>query len=139
MKNWITLKKYIVYLTINKKSKINGLNRIYIGVHGTKDPNIFDGYLGCGIYVTQPSTYMYPKTPFQYAVKKYGVDSFERTVLYIYDTPKEAYQKEHELVTEDFVKLDHVYNVALGGEYEERYKPLYQFDLSGNLIKKWDR
>lgn len=33
--------KYIVYQTINK---IN--NKIYIGVHKTEDPDIFDGYLG---------------------------------------------------------------------------------------------
>jgi len=43
--------KYIVYLTKNKKSKVNGEYKIYIGVHKTKDPNIFDGYIGCGIYI----------------------------------------------------------------------------------------
>ena len=32
--------KYIVYLTTNLKN-----NKIYIGVHGTEDPNIFDGYI----------------------------------------------------------------------------------------------
>ena len=84
--------KYIVYLTKNKKSVVNGLNKIYIGVHQTEDPNIFDGYLGCGCYVNQPSTYMYPKTPFQYAVKKYGVNAFERTVLFIYDNEDDAYK-----------------------------------------------
>ena len=65
--------KYIVYLTKNKKSKVNGEYKIYIGVHKTENPAIFDGYIGCGIYINQPSTYMYPKTPLQYAVKKYGV------------------------------------------------------------------
>ena len=42
--------KYIVYLTTNLKSQIDGINRIYVGVHGTENPNIFDGYIGCGIY-----------------------------------------------------------------------------------------
>jgi hypothetical protein len=56
--------KYIVYLTKNLKSKINGINKIYVGVHKTKNPEIFDGYIGCGVYIQQPSTYMYPKTPF---------------------------------------------------------------------------
>ena len=55
--------KYIVYLTTNLKSQINGINRIYVGVHKTEDPSIFDGYLGCGCYINQPSTYIYQKTP----------------------------------------------------------------------------
>lgn len=133
------MKKYIVYMTTNTKCKINGLNRIYIGVHETENPEIFDGYIGCGVKIQQPSSYKYPKTPFQYAVKKYGVDCFKRTVLYVYDTPEEAYQKEHDIVNDDFLKQEHVYNVALGGQYEERYKPLYQFDFSGNLVKAWER
>jgi len=37
--------KYIVYKTTNK---IN--NYIYIGVHKTVNPNVFDNYLGCGCY-----------------------------------------------------------------------------------------
>lgn len=130
--------KYIVYLTKNKKSKVNGEYKIYIGVHKTKDPNIFDGYIGCGIYINQPSTYMYPKTPLQYAVKKYGIESFERTTLYIFDTAEEAYKKEAELVDINFLKLSHTYNACLGGNYYNNYKPLYQFDLTGKLKKKWD-
>lgn len=130
--------KYIVYLTKNKKSKINGENNIYIGVHKTENPEIFDGYIGCGVYVNQPSTYMYPKTPFQYAVKKYGIDAFERTVLFIFDSAEEAYSKEAELVDINFLKLSHTYNACLGGYYCNNYKPLYQFDLQGNLKRKWD-
>lgn len=131
------MEKYIVYLTKNEKEKINGINRIYIGVHKTNDPEIFDGYIGCGVYVQQPSTYMYPKTPFQYAVKKYGTSAFTRQILYIYDTDVEAYNKEAELVNLDFLKLDYTYNACLGGIHYYNYKPLYQFDLKGNLIKKW--
>lgn len=130
--------KYIVYLTTNNKSKINGIPRIYVGVHQTEDPTIFDGYIGCGVYINQPSTYMYPKTPFQYAVKKYGTDSFQRQTLFIYETKEEAYKKESELVTADFIKQDHVYNACLGGN-ENWYlgRTIYQFDLQGNLVKEW--
>lgn len=36
--------KHIVYLTINT------INRhIYVGKHATKDPDVFDGYIGCGV------------------------------------------------------------------------------------------
>lgn len=129
--------KYIVYLTRNLKSKVNGINRIYIGVHQTEHPEIFDGYLGCGVYAQQPSTYMYPKTPFQYAVKKYGTDSFERIILYIYELEEEAYKKEAELVDINFLKLSHTYNACAGEYCYKAYKPLFQFDLQGNLKKKW--
>ena len=37
--------KYIVYRTT---CSIN--NKIYVGVHHTDDPNIFDGYLGRGLW-----------------------------------------------------------------------------------------
>lgn len=130
--------KYIVYLTTNLKSQINGINRIYVGVHQTLDPSIFDGYIGCGCYINQPSTYMYPKTPFQYAVKKYGTNAFKRETLFIYDDKKTAYNKEADIVNIDFLKLSHTYNACLGGISYNNYKALYQFDLQGNLIKKWD-
>lgn len=131
--------KYIVYLTTNIKSKINGINRIYIGVHKTKDPNIFDGYIGCGVHVGQPSTYMYPKTPFQYAVKKYGTDSFQRSILYVFDNEEDAYNKEFELVDLEFIQQEHVYNIALGGKYlKKQCNKLNQFNLNGELIKTWD-
>lgn len=130
--------KYIVYLTTNKKSKINNLERIYVGVHKTENPDVFDGYIGCGVKINNPSTYKNPKSPFQYAVLKFGVEAFKRTTLYVFDTAKEAYEKEREIVNSDFISLSHTYNVCIGGSYEERYKPLYQFDYDGNLIKKWE-
>ena len=101
--------KYIVYLTTNLKSQINGINRIYVGVHKTENPSIFDGYLGCGCYINQPSTYMYPKTPFQYAVKKYGVQSFRREILFIFDNKQDAYNKEAEIVNTDFLIIINLY------------------------------
>lgn len=80
------------------------MTKIYVGVHRTENPDIFDGYIGCGIYVNQPSTYMYPKTPFQCAVKKYGPHAFKRITLYEYDVEADAYKKEAEIVDETFVK-----------------------------------
>lgn len=131
--------KYIVYLTTNLKSQINGINPIYVGVHETLNPNIFDGYIGCGVYVSQPSTYEHPKSSFQYAVKKYGTDAFKREILYIFDDEDSAYKKEEEIVNIDFIKQDHVYNMVVGGKTKDRWLPLYQFDLQGNLIKIWEK
>lgn len=129
--------KYIVYLTKNKKSKINGQYRIYIGVHQTENPEIFDGYIGCGVRIQQPSTFKYPKSAFQYAVKKYGVEAFERITLFIFDTEEEAYKKEAEIVTEDFINLEFTYNRVLGGKFKEYNISLYQFDVNGKLLKEW--
>lgn len=128
--------KYIVYQTINIEN-----NKIYVGYHRTNDPNVFDGYIGNGININWPSTYMNPKFPFQYAVKKYGTSSFKRSVLYIFDTEKEALCKEAEIVNEDFIRRSDTYNVALGGikrPYIPEYNKIYQFDLNGNLLKEWN-
>ena len=65
--------KYIVYKTTNL---IN--NYIYIGVHKTQDPNIFDSYIGCGVYINKPYTYEKAKTKFQQAVKEFGTSNFRR-------------------------------------------------------------
>ena len=125
--------KYMVYETMNVKSVIDGHNKIYVGVHKTEDPDKFDGYLGDGVKVSQASTFMYPKSPFQCDVKKYGVSSFERRVLYVCDTLKEAYTKEAEIVDEEFVSRPYVYNITS----RVNRGPIYQFNLNGKLLKKW--
>lgn len=129
--------KYIVYQTVNK---IN--NKIYIGVHGTTDPEEFDGYLGCGISIHRPATYMNPKTPFQYAVKKYGVKSFIRTTLKIFNTEIDAYDLERQLVDEQFIKREDTYNLILGGQSEIKNsnpkKKVYMYDLDGNFEMEFD-
>lgn len=125
--------KYIVYCTTNLINK-----KIYIGCHGTLDPNKFDGYLGNDVYYTQPSSYMKPRTAFQAAVKKYGPKNFSRSVLYIYGTKKEALLKEKELVTPEFVLLETNYNMVEGGGEYNSDLPVNQFDLKGNLVKKWE-
>lgn len=123
--------KYIVYCTT---CKVNG--KIYIGVHKTEDPDIFDGYIGNGINVGW--TLKNPHTAFQHALKKYGYSQFYRTILYVYDTPEEAYQKEAEIVNIDFVKRSDNYNISLGGiQSGIVYKSLYQYSLEGKFIKEW--
>lgn len=127
--------KYIVYETTNLVN-----NKIYIGVHKTINPDVFDGYIGCGVLCTQPYTYMHPKTKFQYAVKKYGPKNFRRKVLAVFDTLEEASNLERELVNETYLQRDDVYNMILGGVDDNFYKIVkcYQYDLEGNFIKEYE-
>lgn len=121
---------WIVYQTTNL---IN--NKIYIGVHKTKNPFEFDGYLGNGIYVNNPNTYIYAKTKFESAVKKYGVKNFNRTVLSIFNNEEEAYNLEGLLVNENFLSRSDVYNMILGGNYSN--SKLYQYSVKGEFIKEF--
>ena len=126
---------FIVYQTINI---IN--NKIYIGVHKTKDINIFDGYIGNGVNINFPSTYMNPKYPFQKAVKKYGTANFKRSILYVYDNEEDAYIKERELVNLNFVQREDTYNLILGGSVRPLFynrNKIYQFNIDGTLVKEW--
>ena len=101
--------KYIVYKTTNL---IN--NYIYIGVHKTQDPNIFDSYIGCGVYINKPYTYEKAKTKFQQAVKEFGTSNFRRETLAIFDTDVEAYELEEKLINKNFIARPNVYNMVLG-------------------------
>lgn len=127
--------KYIVYLTICKVSK-----KFYIGVHKTTTRR-FDKYLGNGIFTNKPSSYKKSKTPFQRAVNKYGVDNFVRITLFEFDTAEEAFAKEAEIVTAEFLKRKDVYNASLGGDRgpDNEGVPIYQYDFNGIFIKKFDR
>jgi len=128
--------KYIVYQTVNKVN-----NKIYVGVHGTETPDEFDGYIGNGVSIYRPATYLNPKTPFQYAVKKYGIKSFIRTTLKIFDKEEDAYKMEEEIVNEDFLKREDVYNLALGGRLPDCANPrkkVYMYDLNGNFEREFD-
>ena len=128
--------KYIVYQTINIVN-----NKIYVGIHKTKDPFKFDGYIGNGVNINYPSTYMNPKYPFQKAVKKYRTSSFKRSILYIFDTELEASNKEQEIISKEFINRPDTYNLALGGLHQWvtlKYNKIYQFDLNGKLVKEWN-
>lgn len=126
--------KYIVYKTT---CSVNG--KIYIGVHQTQDPQIFDGYLGRGFYKNHSRYIKYPESPLHYAIIKYGVDKFKRETLFIYDSEKEAYQKEAELVTQEFINREDNYNVALGGKLNHKpARKVYQFDFEGNKIAEYE-
>lgn len=102
--------KYIVYKTTNVT---NGF--FYIGVHQTENPEVFDGYLGCGINIHKSTTYEKAKTCLQQAVKQFGPKSFKRETLAIFETKEEAYALEGMMVNEEFLARQDVYNMILGG------------------------
>lgn len=126
--------KYIVYKTtclVNSK--------IYIGKHRTENPDVFDGYLGNSVWVDRTDRINHPQFPFHFAVKKYGVKNFRRETLFVFDTEDEAYAKEAELVTEEFIKQDSNYNVVLGGKGGKQVPtPVYRFNFQGELIESFD-
>ena len=86
---------YIVYQITNQ---ING--KIYIGAHQTE--NIDDGYMSSS-------------DPIKSAIKKYGIQNFTKEILFQFNSEKEMYDKQGELVTEEFVSRSDTYNIKTGG------------------------
>jgi group I intron endonuclease len=86
---------YLVYKITNN---VNG--KIYIGVHKTEDRN--DGYVGSGKILKR-------------AIKKYGIEHFTKEILYECKSKKEMFQREANIVDEEFVARKDTYNIKLGG------------------------
>lgn len=82
-------------------NKING--KFYYGIHSTN--NLNDGYMGCGRDIIK-------------AIKKYGKENFEKEIIEIYSTRKEASDKEKEVVTLELVENKMCYNLRCGGDNE---------------------
>lgn len=126
--------EYIVYLTTNT---IN--NKIYVGVHGTEDSKIFDGYIGNSINIFKSNPELnHPKLPFHRAVKKYGYNAFKRAIIKVFDNEQDALDLEADIVNEEFIKRNDTYNITLGGGMPPLLnKIVYQYDFNGNFIREW--
>lgn len=74
--------------------------KYYIGAHSTK--NLNDGYLGSGKQLKN-------------SIKKYGSKNFKREILNFFEERKDAFIKESEIVTEDFITKKDNYNMCVGG------------------------
>lgn len=86
---------YLIYKITNQ---VNG--KVYIGAHQTQ--NINDNYMGSGIAIKR-------------AIKKYGVENFNKEILANCDSLTDMYQYERSLVTEEFVNDSQTYNIRIGG------------------------
>jgi len=86
------------YYLYEIKNIIN--NKIYVGVHQTKDIN--DGYMGSGTVINK-------------AYEKYGKDMFVKTILEYFDSRDAMINREKEIVNEDFLSRDDTYNLRRGG------------------------
>lgn len=86
---------FYVYQITNK---IN--NKIYIGVHKTKELN--DSYMGSGKLIKR-------------AFDKYGVENFNKEILHKCNTYEEALMIEQQIVDDSFLERKDVYNIRRGG------------------------
>ena len=104
----------------------NNLNgHFYYGVHNTND--LDDGYMGSGKRL-------------HYAYKKYGIENFTKEILKYFDTSKEAFEYESEVVNEDLIKDDNCYNITNGGTGWQTTGLVVVRDINKNifLISKED-
>ena len=89
------MRHYIIYQITNQ---IN--HKIYIGAHSTKDIN--DDYMSSSSIVKS-------------AMKKYGQENFTKEVLFECESVEKMYEKEAELVNDEFIARNDTYNIKRGG------------------------
>jgi hypothetical protein len=87
---------FLIYKTTNL---LNG--KIYIGKHMTSNKE--DGYMGSGKLLKR-------------AISKFGIENFKREILFECSSEKEMNEKEAEIVNEEFLKRNDVYNLCPGGK-----------------------
>lgn len=75
-------------------------NKIYVGVHKTN--NMDDGYMGSGKVILN-------------AFKKYGIENFTKVILETFDSSEAMYAREAEVVNDEFLLREDVYNLRRGG------------------------
>lgn len=77
---------------------ING--KIYVGVHRSK--TLTNSYLGSGTVIKR-------------AVQKYGKHNFTKTILETFDSVTAMFEREKQVVNEEFLARTDVYNLRIGG------------------------
>ena len=109
------MRKYLIYKIVNKLN-----NMIYIGCHVTE--NINDRYMGSGTLIKK-------------AIKKYGLENFDKKILYVFDNEIEMLEKEKELVNREFISSENNYNVIVGGNNFLTIDTIPVIDKEGNYFR----
>ena len=89
----------MIYYMYEIRNNTNG--KIYVGVHSARDVN--NTYMGSGKVIKQ-------------AIKKHGIENFTKTILEIFSSKEEMYAREKEIVNDEFLLREDVYNLRLGGQ-----------------------
>ena len=86
------------YYLYEVKNNLNG--KIYVGVH--KSTDLSDKYMGSGTVIRN-------------AIKKHGIANFTKTIIETFECAESMYAREKEVVTDEFLARDDVYNLRRGG------------------------
>ena len=81
-----------------------------------KTTNIITGKYYVGVSNNNDKYYKGSGTALLNAIKQYGSKNFIRETLETFETEKDAFAKEAEVVNEDFVKDRNTYNIKVGGK-----------------------
>ena len=104
---FINIKESTMFYTVYKITNLIN-NKIYVGYHQTT--NINDGYMGSGTLIKR-------------AIEKYGIESFEKEILEVFDNKEDAEKYEASIVDRDFTMREDTYNLNLGGNVRISYGP----------------
>lgn len=86
------------YYLYEIRNNLNG--KIYIGVH--KSNSLDNEYMGSGKVIKA-------------AIEKYGLENFSKTILEHFHTSEAMFAREKEIVTDEFLEREDVYNLRRGG------------------------
>ena len=95
-------------------------NHFYYGIHSTNDLN--DGYMGSG-------------SRLKMAIKKYGIENFNKEIIKFFNNREELAKYEAEIVTESLVYDPNCYNMVVGGDCLITTGTTTVIDSKGNTFR----